>query len=293
MRTVRVAFFSDGFTVDDAEEDEAEDVEDARDAEELAPRAAPPRRGIQGLSDLASAPAKGLGKGMQIPKLPKLPPLRAYDAPENEAFLADLKANRLPSELKKLDENGLPIGVSIAVADLRPKSYAELVKMQEELEEFRKRAEAAQSGGAAVAAAPKGPALFTGSGNTLAGPSSGEVAASGVSAGSGSGAVPTADDAALVALVSGAPAPAVDESKPATTLQLRMASGARVKLRLNLDHTISDLWRHVAAQMGAEAFATAAGHELAAGFPLKPLRDTTVTLAAADLANASVTHRCK
>merc|ERR1712228_715989 len=135
--------------------------------------------------------------------------------------------------------------------------------------------------------------LFAGAGHSL---SSGSTAAAGGAgsagaavggAGSGSGA-----DKALLALVASARVP-VDESKPTTTIQVRLASGARIKARLNLDQTVADLWRLIADEMGADSFKAASQHELSAGFPPKPLTDPKVTLKAADLANAAVTHRCK
>merc|ERR1712187_401202 len=94
------------------------------------------------------------------------------------------------------------------------------------------------------------PTLFTGAGQTLS--SSATPASSGAVAGSASGGY---CDPALLKLVRAAPAPEVSESKPATNIQLRLSSGARVKARLNLDHTVADLWRLVAREMGSDAFA--------------------------------------
>jgi len=63
-------------------------------------------------------------------------------------------------------------------------------------------------------------------------------------------------------------------------------------VKLNLDSTVADLWRVVAAEMGQAAFAAASQHALSAGFPPKPLTDLKATIKDADLANSSVTHRC-
>mmetsp|Transcript_23564 Transcript_23564/g.51579 ORF Transcript_23564/g.51579 Transcript_23564/m.51579 type:complete len:167 (+) Transcript_23564:57-557(+) len=165
------------------------------------------------------------------------------------------------------------------VSDLRPQAYPakELEELQKKMDELAEK-EAGPAPGVASSST-----VF--SGQTLSGgPVASEV---GQAPAAGAGA-----DPALLAIATG-PAPAVDESKPTTTLQLRLASGARVKVKLNLDHTIADLWRVVAAEMGAAAFQAASNHELVAGFPPKPLADASATLQMADLAGAAVTHRCR
>merc|ERR1711948_127384 len=223
-----------------------------------------------------------------MPKLPKLKPLRSYDAPGSKEFLDAIKAGRVPSELQKRDEAGNPVPVSIAIEDARPKTYEELSRIIKQMEDMQREEEAEMGGGAK---AQSGPTLFAGAGNTLSSSSSATVAgaSTGASAAAPGGSGPGADPS-LVALLS-APAPEADESKPAGNIQLRLASGARVKARLNLDHTVADLWRVVASHMGNDAFRSASNHQLVAGFPPKPLSDLTATIGAADLANASVTHR--
>lgn len=273
---IAIVFFADGFMVDD-------DPQPDKDPEPAPEETAAPvqrRTGMMGLSDLK--PSRGR-RGPR-PKLPKLKPLRSYDTPDNQEFLKQVKAGKVPKEFQKRDESGRPVPVSIAIEDVRPKSYDELSKAIQEME----KEEEEEMGGSQAKPAPT---LFTGAGHTLSSGSSSSatagasVASGGVSHGGGSGA-----DPALLSLVS-AGAPVVDESKPATTLQLRLSTGARSRARLNLDHTVADVWRLVAAQMGLDAFRAASNHELAAGFPPKPLRDPSVTIKDADLANASVTHR--
>eukprot|EP00928_Gymnodinium_smaydae_P021995 TRINITY_DN18615_c0_g1_i1.p1 TRINITY_DN18615_c0_g1~~TRINITY_DN18615_c0_g1_i1.p1 ORF type:complete len:311 (-),score=101.36 TRINITY_DN18615_c0_g1_i1:95-934(-) len=253
-----------------------------------APAPAPARR-MMGLDDLKRSSARDArAKRGPMPKIPKLKPLRPYDTAEGKAFLDDIKAERLPRELRKLDEAGRPVPVSIAIEDVRPKSYAEVSKVIEAMEAEVKR-EQQEEAAAGRQAAAAGPALFVGAGHSL----SGGAAASGNAGGNAAGASGGAGaDPALVALVAAGPAPEVDEAKAKTTVQLRLASGARVKACLNQDHTVADLWRLVAKEMGGlEAFKAASGHALVAGFPPKPLTDTSATLAAADLCGAAVTHR--
>lgn len=274
QQKIIVVFFEDGFMV----EDKAENLEEEEEKETPAEAPKPPARriGMMSLDDLPREPRGGMPK---LPKkIPKLAPLRSYDTPEGKEFIADIKAGKVPKEFQKRDEKGRPVGTSIAVSDERPKTYSEINEMLEKMRQMK-----AQQEGEQKKSAPAATAMFTGAGHTLSS-SSAASAAPGGSTGS--------CDPTLLALVHAAAAPVVDESKPATTLQLRLSTGARVKARLNLDHTVADLWRLVAKELGP-AFATTSGQELSAGFPPKTLTDTSATLAAADLANASVTHKCR
>jgi len=282
-QTVAIAFFADGFMVDDDYQPEP-DTPDPSPSD--APAAAPRRTGMMGLSDLKKDSKRSRGP---MPKLPKLKPLRPYDTPENKAFLDDVNASKLPKELQKRDEAGRPIAVSIAIEDVRPKTYKELSDTIEKMEQMEKD-EAAEEAASNPTAKPS-VALFTGAGNSLSsssGPSGGVASGAwGPSGGSGVGADPL-----LLKLVSGA-MPVVDDSKPATTIQIRLATGSRLKSRLNMDHTVGDIWRLIAAEIGIESFRAAAGHEISAGFPPKTLLDSSLSLATADLANAAITHRCQ
>lgn len=281
-RTVVVVFFADGFVVD--EEGQFDQEEDEPEAAPEAPKPPTRRVGMMTLDDVSSRDGKGKGKGMKLPKkIPTLGPLRSYDTAENKAFLDDMKANRVPQQLQKRDEQGRPIPLSIAVDDERPRTYKELSEVLDQMRQLKAKQEAEEKKNA-----PAKSTMFTGSGHTLS-----SSAAPAASAGASSGASGASCDPALLALVRAASAPEADEGKPTTTLQLRLSTGARVKARLNLEHTVADLWRLVAREMGDAAFAAASGHELSAGFPPKPLKDTSVSLAAADLANASVTHRSR
>eukprot|EP00933_Yihiella_yeosuensis_P036494 TRINITY_DN30254_c0_g1_i1.p1 TRINITY_DN30254_c0_g1~~TRINITY_DN30254_c0_g1_i1.p1 ORF type:complete len:405 (-),score=103.36 TRINITY_DN30254_c0_g1_i1:93-1271(-) len=287
VRTVGIVFFADGFMVDENfEENLAAPAEEA--AAEAAPAPAPRRTGMASLSDFQQ-PSGGRPRG-PMPKLPKLTPLRSYDTAENEAFLGKIKAGRTPEELQTRDPTGQPIPVSIAVSDLRPKTYKELEEALKQMEQMMKGQEQSSSAGSSGKPAPSAPAMFTGAGHTL---SSSAAPGSSAPCAPGSGGGSAGADPSLIELVTNGSEPVADESKPTTTLQIRLASGARVKVKLNLDHKVSDLWHVVAHQMGLEAFKSASNHELAAGFPPKPLTKLTATLAEADLANASVVHRCR
>lgn len=289
MQHIGVLFLADGFLIDYNLEMHSED-EDTEE-EIAAPKPAPRRTGMMSLSDLAPSRGKGGGKGKKLPKVPNVGPLRSYDTAENKKFLDQIKEGVVPEELRKMDDQGRPVGTSIEVSDMRSTPSAELFKIFEELKKAHaeQEAEKNQSRGG-TSSTTSSATMFAGAGHTLS--STSQPSTTGgqptVGAPSGGGSA----DPALLALVSGRAAPTVDESKPATTLQLRLSTGARVKVRLNLDNTVADLWRVVAEHLGQAVFASSSGHELSAGFPPKPLRETSATLQAADLANASVTHRC-
>lgn len=298
VRNVNVWFFSDGFSVDDNPENQEKGRGKGKEADAAPKPPAPRKTGLASLNDYKSTEPGIKGMDM-IAQMPKLPPLRSYEGPGNEDFLRDLKMNIVPKELRKKDETtGEPIGVSISVSDFRPRPYPqEVADMQNKLvEQLQKRGAEADSGGSAGT----GSALFGGAGHSLSSSSgSGSAAAGGATAGSNGGAAGggsagvASADPAILRLVKGVPPPEADESNPATTMNIRMSSGARIKVRLNLDHTVADVWRHVASQMGADAFAAASGHELVAGFPPKGLTDTSATIKDADLAGAAITHRCR
>ncbi|CAK0834229.1 unnamed protein product [Prorocentrum cordatum] len=191
-----------------------------------------------------------------MPKLPELKPLRSYDTPENKKFIELVKAGRVPEELQKKDAEGKPIPLTFGIEDARPMSYEELdrrIKQMKKMEADDEQARRAPSPSCA-------PTLFAGAGQTL---SSGATprAAGGASASGGPGA-----DPALLQLIDAGPAPCADESKPSTAIQLRLSSGARAKVTLNLDHTVADVWRAVADLMGHAAFRAASNHALSVGW---------------------------
>lgn len=267
--TVRITFFGDGFAVEEVDE-----KEEAEEAPKPKAAAAPRRTGMMTLEDLSSS-----GPAPELPQIPELPPLRPYAG--SEAFLDALKQNRVPEELQRRDADGEPVAVTVAVADLRPKTYAELEAMVSQLKAMRAKAEA-KTGKTAMRAS--GPALFGGAGQSLSASASVSASASNASAEQSDA------DRAIVAIATDGSVVSLDETKPITTIQVRMASGAR-RIRLNHDHTVADLWRAVATEFGA-SFKSKAGHQLVAGFPPKPLTDFGASLKAADLINAAVTHRC-
>jgi UBX domain-containing protein 1 len=79
----------------------------------------------------------------------------------------------------------------------------------------------------------------------------------------------------------------VDESKPTTSLQLRLYDGSRLVARFNHTHTLADVRRFVRASRPDMA----APYTLGTAFPPAPLTDEAATLEAAGLLNAVLIQR--
>eukprot|EP00879_Flechtneria_rotunda_P024395 GHRR01025858.1.p1 GENE.GHRR01025858.1~~GHRR01025858.1.p1 ORF type:complete len:205 (+),score=79.73 GHRR01025858.1:322-936(+) len=79
----------------------------------------------------------------------------------------------------------------------------------------------------------------------------------------------------------------VDESKPTTSIQLRLYDGSRMVARMNAAHTIADIRRFIRASRPDMT----GGYQLLSGFPPAPVGDESQTLEAAGLLNAVISQR--
>lgn len=264
-KRVRVIFWADGFTVEDvsAEEEEAK-------ARELAEKNAPRRTGVVGLGSASDRAAE------RRAQMPKIPELRPYE--QNKEFMEDLKQGIPPLELREMDLSSgqpRPRPVDIMLGDMRPQAYP---------------AEAVRRMGRMMGPPPemqppvKKLQAFSGAGRTLAdeaSSSSDGATAAAATAVTASGEWPSAAH----------PMPEVDAASPTTEVQVRLAGGgAPQRFKLNKTHTVADLKKLVEGALSAAGHAPR-GYILSSGFPPKPLTDETVTLEAAALLNAAITHR--
>lgn len=80
--------------------------------------------------------------------------------------------------------------------------------------------------------------------------------------------------------------PEVDEEAPKTTIQIRFHNGERVSLTLNLTHTVADIHTFVMSAAPVDG-----DYQLIAGFPPKPLTDSSKTIQEAGLKNANITQK--
>lgn len=174
-------------------------------------------------------------------------PLYRYDDPRNQQLLSLIRGGRAPLELFDV---GFDQALKIEVDQRTNEDYQE---------------------------APKKPAKpFSGGGNRL-GSATPELSGAGASS--------------SAAVAAATPPPAakreikVDESKPVTTIQLRLGDGTRLVVKVNLDHTVADLRGLVAeSRPDGRAFV------LQTTFPSRELPDGE-TVEQAGLKNAVVVQR--
>ena len=178
-------------------------------------------------------------------------PFRRLDDPANGEFLRSLAAGRTPKEMG-LDKDGNAIqgDVMVGLVDKRGEDYG-----------------GGEGGGGGSGGG--GFAAFEGEGTSLG--SSGTPAAE--------GGVITPDGTAT--------APAVDESQPTTSIQVRLANGKRLIVKVNQTATVGD----VAAAVNASGDAGDGPYTLNAGFPPRPVEDLTKTVVEAGLAGSVVNQK--
>ncbi|KAI0808279.1 hypothetical protein C8Q74DRAFT_1232451 [Fomes fomentarius] len=80
----------------------------------------------------------------------------------------------------------------------------------------------------------------------------------------------------------------VDQTKPATSVQIRLADGTRMVARMNLTHTVGDIRNFINASRPENH---ARPYAIMTTFPNKTLEDDSQTIGAAGLSNAVVVQR--
>lgn len=190
-------------------------------------------------------------------------PLMKYDDPANKEILAAIKAGRAP----------------LSILNVKFGQQVELRVAQRQTEAYQP--------------PPKKPMkAFSGSGNRLGSPASELVgSSSSVPAHKPSQGMPgsfgSSGQASAQAIVeSGNLRLDVDDSKPTTNVQVRLADGTKLVAKLNLDHTVGDIRRFIsAAQPGSRSYV------IQTTFPNKTLDDDSLTIEQAGLKNAVVVQR--
>lgn len=82
----------------------------------------------------------------------------------------------------------------------------------------------------------------------------------------------------------------IDDSKPVTTIQVRLVDNSRLVIRANLSHQIGDLVSHIRATRPQYS---SANFVLASTFPAKELSDLEQTVEDAKIANSAVLQKMK
>lgn len=179
-------------------------------------------------------------------------PLRRLDDPQNAPFIESIKKGECPRELEPVDRR-TSVHVNLS---RREENYPEPAKPRH--------------------------LPFRGVGRTLGSSSSGSEAAG----------EPIQATAAAASSRSTAPTPeiglVVDDSKPVTSIQLRLADGTRMVSRFNHHHTIRDIRAFIDASRpgGARSY-----HMQTMGFPPKQLTDLEQTIEQAGIANSVIIQK--
>ncbi|KAK7590321.1 hypothetical protein V9T40_001934 [Parthenolecanium corni] len=172
-------------------------------------------------------------------------PLRSYEDPKSQEILHHIKHGEIPNELIMQAEGR---EISFNLEDFRHSEY--------------------------VGSSPKS-ASFTGTGQKL-----GSVTPTLSSPSPASDNSSSREDAAVQ------PNPVeVDNSRPTTNIQIRLADGSRLVGTFNHDHTINDIRRYINA---SSASSRDRGYILLSSFPRKELVNNEETIAQAGLVNSVV-----
>ncbi|KAF5375951.1 hypothetical protein D9615_008158 [Tricholomella constricta] len=189
--------------------------------------------------------------------------LMRYDDPDNAEVLAHLNAGRAPHSILNIPP-GQPVDIRITKRTNEP--YMP----------------------------PQGTRAFAGTGNRLGAP----VPNFGES--SGSSAMPGGFPAAVSAVTAGPSVSAgaeresvttrfeVDQTKPTTSVQIRLADGTRIVCRMNLTHTVRDLLNFINAARPENLLRA---YTIGTTFPNRTLDDPNATIEGAGLVNSVVVQR--
>ncbi|KAI0260609.1 hypothetical protein BC834DRAFT_899973 [Gloeopeniophorella convolvens] len=191
--------------------------------------------------------------------------LRRYDDPQQAQILSEINAGRAPP----------------SILDVLPGQPVELRVTRRTEDDY-------------VATPRRG---FAGSGNRLGAPVT-EPGPGSVPSGAMPGAFPG------IGSSSAAPVPAppslprdpdsvntrfsVDQTKPTTSVQVRLADGTRMVARMNLTHTVRDLRNFINASRPEN---NTRAYTIGTTFPNRILEDDTVTIEAAGLLNSVIVQR--
>lgn len=178
-------------------------------------------------------------------------PYRRLDDPNNAEFLGSLARGLIPRELQEEAQGG---EVMVGLVDKRGEEY----------DADRH----GQTGGGGSAGGAPGFQSFSGEGQSLVDSSSAAAVAS-----SGGAIDPST--------VSSSP-PALDDSKPSTSIAVRLLNGKRLVVKINLDSPVSDLGQHIGSQAGEDSYV------LTSGYPPAVIDDLTKSVEEAGLKGAQV-----
>ncbi|KAI0820919.1 hypothetical protein BC628DRAFT_1395081 [Trametes gibbosa] len=196
--------------------------------------------------------------------------LMRYDDPANEQILAEIKSGRAPPQ----------------ILNVSPGQPVELRVVRRLSEDY------VPSPGARQAR------VFAGQGHRLGSPVPGELSSGASTSASGSGSPMPGGFPSGSAGGSSLPTQRaaesintrfeVDQTKPTTSVQIRLADGTRMVARMNLTHTVGDIRSFINASRPEN---NARAYVIMTTFPNRTLEDERQTIEAAGLANSVVVQR--
>ncbi|XP_054161465.1 NSFL1 cofactor p47-like [Oppia nitens] len=177
-------------------------------------------------------------------------PLREYNDPQNQEFLNSIKKGEIPREL--IQQSG---GQEVHL-NLEDHKHEDFIPPKKSMK------------------------LFAGEGHRLGSPAADVVITQTLQ----SNFDPKVTEAEAVKQLK------VDETKPTTSIQIRLTDGSRLVVKLNITHTIADI-RHFICT--SRPIYSAQSFGLMTTFPNKELTDETLSIKDANLLNASIVQRIK
>jgi len=184
-------------------------------------------------------------------------PLMRYGNPENDRILEQIQAGRAPPSIMNVRYNQ---PVQLVIAKRTDEEYKQPQR--------------------------SGSNVFSGSGNRLGAPTPDvTVSVPGAfptTASSSSPPIPQREPQSMTTLFE------VDQTKPMTSVQIRLADGTRLVARMNLTHTVSDLRNFINASRPGTS---ARPYTIGTAFPNRTLEDGSQSIEAAGLKNSVVVQR--
>lgn len=190
-------------------------------------------------------------------------PYRRLDDPNNAEFLTSLARGMIPRELSEeaqQNSDGDTPEVMVGLVDRRGEEY--------DSERHGKQESTGGGGGSGAS----GFQSFSGEGQSL-GATTSAAAGSATASASGGGVIDPSD--------AGTPR-AVDASRPSTSIAIRLLTGKRLVVKVNLDSPVSELGQHIGSQAGTDPYV------LTSGYPPSTISDLGKSVEEAGLKGAQV-----
>jgi UBX domain-containing protein 1 len=181
-------------------------------------------------------------------------PYRRLDDPSNAEFLGSLARGLIPRELREDAEGGAGGEVMVGLVDKRGEEY--------DADRHGQRNGSGGSGGA------PGFQSFSGEGQSLVDSSSATAAA--------------APSGGVIDPNTVAAPPPLDDSKPSTSIAIRLLNGKRLVVKINLESPVSELGQHIGSQAGGDSYV------LTSGYPPAVIDDLSKSVEEAGLKGAQV-----